>query len=251
MSLRSLRGLIPIAALLGLWQLVGNPNSTTAPAPSSWWPAFKAIEKSGAFWPALETTMLVYVEGLALATILGAVLGLALGSSRRITQALGPLLEFVRATPAAAVVPAALLLFHANTRTDVGVVVYGCIWPILLNTAAARAALPPLRLDVAHALRLTWWERMRKIVLPSVLPEVVTGVRVAAPVCLTITLLVDFLLSTGGIGYLLVQAQQTFLATNAFAMLAVIGIIGIAINVALGSAERVVLQRWPVQGRGR
>jgi ABC-type nitrate/sulfonate/bicarbonate transport system permease component len=250
-SLRSLRGLLPIAALLAIWQIVGNPNSATAPAPSSWWPAFKAIEKSGAFWPALEKTMVLYVEGLVAATILGVVLGIALGSSRRITKALGPLLEFIRATPAAAIVPAAIVVFHANTRTDIGVVVYGSIWPVLLNTAAARAALPPLRLEVAHALGLSWWDRMRKVVLPSLLPEIVVGIRIAAPVCLIITLLADFMLATGGIGYLLVLYQQSYVASNAFAMLAVIGIIGITINLALGSAERVVLHRWPARGRGR
>lgn len=251
MSLRALRGLLPIAVLLGIWQLVGNPNSTTTPTPSTWWPAFQSIEQSGAFWPALEKTMLLYIEGLIAATILGVLLGLMLGSSRRITQALGPLLEFVRATPAAAIVPIAILLFHATIRTEIGVVVYGSIWPVLLNTAAARAAIPPLRLDVAHALRLSRWDRMRKVVLPSVLPEIAVGVRVAAPICLIITLLVDFLMATGGIGYLLVQYQQSFVAANAFAMLAVIGIIGITINIVLGSTEKLVLYRWPVGGRGK
>lgn len=251
MRLRSLRGLLPIAVLLGIWQLVGNTNSVTAPPPSTWWPAFKSIEQSGAFWPAFAKTMELFLEGLVIATVLGIVLGLALGASRRVTQALGPLLEFLRVIPAAAIVPGAILLFHANSRTDIGIVVYGSIWPVLLNTAAARAAIPPLRLDVAHALRLSRWDRMRKIVLPSVLPEIVVGVRVAAPICLIVTLLVDFLVATGGIGYLLVQYQQTFIATNAFAMLAVIGIIGIAINVALGSAERVVLYRWPMGRRGQ
>ncbi len=251
MSWRSLRGLVPVAVLLGIWQLVGNPNSATAPAPSSWWSAFRTIERSGAFWPAFEKTMLLFAEGLVVATILGVLLGIALGSSRHVSQALGPLLEFLRATPAAALVPGAILLFHANARTDIGMVVYGSIWPVMLNTAAARAALPPLRLDVAHALRLSHWDRMRKIVLPSLLPEIVVGVRVAAPICLIITLLVDFLLSTGGIGYLEVQYEQTFVAANAFAMLAVIGILGILINLVLGSAERLVLYRWPVGGRGR
>jgi ABC-type nitrate/sulfonate/bicarbonate transport system permease component len=251
MTWRSLRGFVPIAVLLLIWQLVGNTNSVTAPPPSTWWTAFQGMVNSGAFWPALEKTMLLFIEGLVAATILGIVLGIALGSSRRLTQALGPLLEFVRATPAAAIIPGAILLFHVNTRTEVGVVVYGSIWPVLLNTAAARATLPSLRLDVAHALGLSWWERMRKIVLPSVLPEVVVGLRVAAPVCLIITLLVDVLLATGGIGYLLVQYQETFNSTSAFAMLAVIGLIGILINIALGSAERVVLRRWPAGASAR
>jgi ABC-type nitrate/sulfonate/bicarbonate transport system permease component len=245
MRLRSLRGLLPLAVLLGIWQLVGNTESPTLPPPSTWWPAFRSIAQTGALWPAVEKTMLLYVEGLVIATILGAFLGCALGSSKKLAQALGPILEFLRATPAAAIVPGLLLLFHANSRTDIVIVVYGSIWPVLLNTAAARAALPPLRLDVAHGMGLSWWERMRKIVLPSLLPEIVVGVRVAAPICLIITLLVDFLVATGGIGYLLVQYQQQFQASNAFAMLALIGVIGILINLALGSAQNLVLRRWP------
>ena len=149
-----------------------------------------------------------------------------------------PAFEFLRATPAAAIVPGALLLFHANVtyrrrRSSCTARSGRCC----SNTAAARAALPPLRLDVAHALRLSLvgsHAQDRAAVAAA-------GDRrrrpFAAPVCLIVTLLVDFLVATGGIGYLLVQYQQTFLASSAFAMLAVIGIIGILINLALGSAR--------------
>ena len=248
MSLKSLRGLLPLAVLLGVWQLLGDSHSPTSPAPSAWWSAFKEIEKSGALRPALGKTMLMFAEGLVLATVLGVVLGVALGASRRLTRALSPTLEFLRATPAAAIVPGALLLFHATTRTKIGIVVYGSTWPVLLNTAAARSALSPLRLDVAKSLRMSWWERMRKFVLPSLMPEIVVGVRVAAPICLIVTLVVDFLVAGGGIGYLLVQYQQTFDASSAFALLAVIGIVGVLIDLALGGAERLALRRWPAGG---
>jgi len=86
---------------------------------------------------------------------------------------------------------------------------------------------------------------MRKIVLPSLVPQIVVGIRVAAPICLVVTLLADYLVGTQGLGYILVQTQQQFQAAEAFAMIAVIGILGILINVLLGSAERVALRRWP------
>lgn len=246
MRLRALRGLVPLALLLVVWQLVGSTDAaSTTPAPSTWWTALKQIEHSGALWSALGKTMLLYVEGLVLATVLGVALGLALGSSRRLTQALGGLLEFLRATPAAAIVPGALLLFHATSGTKVGIVVYGSIWPILLNTAAARKALSPLRLDVAHCMQMSWWDRMRKFVLPSLLPEIVVGVRIAASIALIVALLVDVLVATGGLGYLLVQYQSTFQSSSAFAMLAVIGVVGIVVNLAIGLSERFVLRRWP------
>jgi ABC-type nitrate/sulfonate/bicarbonate transport system permease component len=245
MSLKALRGIIPIALLLLLWQLVGNVHSSSTPSPSTWWPAFKQLSSEGVLWPALGKTMRLYLEGLAVSVILGVVLGMALGASRRLTQALSPLLEFLRATPAAAIVPGVLLLFHANSRSQIGIVVYGSIWPVLLNTTAARRALAPLRLDVAHSMGLSWWDRMRKIVLPSLLPEIVVGIRVTATICLIITLLVDFLVATGGIGYLLVEYQQQFDATDAFALLATIGVVGILLNLLLGTLERLVLRRWP------
>jgi NitT/TauT family transport system permease protein len=245
MRLSSLRGLIPLAVILLFWQLVGNPGSTTLPPPSQWWDAFKSIESGGSLWPALRQTLKLFVEALLIAIVLGVGLGIALGASRRLNRALGPLLEFLRTTPAAAVVPGAILLFGVNERTDVGIVVFGSIWPILLNTAAARRAMPQLRLDLAHSLHLSWAARMRKVILPSLMPHIVIGIRVAAPICFIITLLVDFLVATGGLGYLLVQFQQTFDAPSAFALLAFIGVVGFLINLVLGITERFALRRWP------
>jgi len=247
MSLRTLPGLAPIALVLVLWQLFGDQDSINTPPPSAWWSAFRTIEQSGALWPALGISLRLFVAGLVLATVLGVALGGALGASRRLSRALSPVLEFVRATPAAAIVPAALVLFHASARTEIGVIVYGSIWPILLNTAAARAALPAMRLDVARCLQLSAGERMRKVVLPSLLPEIVIGIRIAVPVCLIVTLLVDFLVATGGMGYLLVQYQQSFQVASAFALLVTIGVVGIVLNLAIGSAERLILRRWPAE----
>jgi ABC-type nitrate/sulfonate/bicarbonate transport system permease component len=249
MSWRTLRGLLPIALVILLWQVLGDPDSTTTPPPSAWWRSFGEIERSGALWPALATSLRLFALGLLLATVLGVALGAALGSSRTLSRALSPLFEFVRATPAAAIVPAALVLFQADDKTEIAIIVYGTIWPILLNTAAARAALPGLRLEMATCLRLSTGDRLRKVVLPSLLPEIVVGVRVAVPVCLIVTLLVDFLVATGGMGYLLVQYQQSFQVAAAFALLATIGVVGVLLNLLIGSAERVILRRWPAGAR--
>ena len=241
----ALKGLIPILVVLGIWQLVGSSSSPSTPAPSSWWTAFKSIESGDSFWPAFWITVRLDLEGLAIATIVGITLGIALGSSRLLTQALSPLLEFMRTTPAAAIVPVAILVFRAGITTDLGVIAYGTVWPILLNVTVGRSSMSPLRLDVAHSLGLSWWARMRKIVLPSLLPEIVTGVKVAAPICLIVTILVDFLVSTGGLGYQLIQYQETYSAPSAFALLAVIGVLGIMISVLLGFAEGLLMHRWP------
>lgn len=247
-ALRSLRGLVPLAVVLLFWQYHSRTHSPSTPPPSEWWTAFKHIEGTGVLWTGLWVTLKLYVEGLVAAIVLGTALGVAWGSSRRLLQALSPLLEFLRATPAAAVVPVAILLFHATKKTEIGIVVYGSIWPILLNTAAARSALPPLRLDMAHSLRLSWFSRFRKVVLPSLLPAIMVSVRVAAPIALIVTILVDFLMATGGIGYLLIQYEQSFQSASSFALLALVGVVGILNDLLLTRIERTVLHRWPAGG---
>lgn len=245
MKLSALKGLVPIAVLLGLWQLLGDPHSPTVPAPSAWWQALQQLREQGELWTALRITVELFLAGLVIAIILGVLLGASLGASRRLTQALNPLLEFLRTTPAPAVVPGVMLLAGANDRSDIGVIVFGAVWPILLNTAAARSALPESRLDVARTLSMSWPAREWKIVLPSLLPGILTGIRVATPICLIMTLLADFLLTSGGLGDLLVQLQQSFDAAGTFALLAVIGVMGLALNALIAGVERLVLRRWP------
>lgn len=240
-----LKGLLPIAVVLALWQLLGSPHSTTLPAPSAWWQAFERLRDQGQLWSALRTTVQLFLVGLVLAVIIGVAVGTALGASRRFNRALNPLLEFLRTIPAPAIVPAAILLTGLNDRSAIGVIVFGAVWPVLLSTASARAALPESRLDVARTLNLSWPARTWKIVLPSLLPAILTGVRVAAPICLIMTLLADFLLTSGGLGQLLVQLQQQFDAAGTFALLAVIGIVGLLLNLAIAGFERLVLRRWP------
>jgi ABC-type nitrate/sulfonate/bicarbonate transport system permease component len=239
-----LKGLVPLILVLGVWQLVGDKSSPTLPQPSPWWTALKSIEQQGGLWSAFEKTIVLFVEGLALATIVGVALGVALGSSERLSNGLSPTLEFWRTTPAAAIVPAVILLCGTAVGAEIGIVVFGTVWPILLNVTAARRALPSLRIDLANSFGLSWWARMRKIVLPSLVPDILTGLRIAGPICLIVVLLVDFLMSTGGLGYLIVEYQGSFEASSTFAIVAVVGVIGYLVTVGLAATEFLVLHRW-------
>ncbi|MET9388731.1 ABC transporter permease subunit [Streptomyces sp. NPDC002928] len=243
--LKAFRGYVFFAVVLGIWQLVGNPDSPLAPTPSRWWPAFKTVESNGTLWTATAKSLELYVESLVTGLVIGVVLGIAIGGSRVLSRMLGPLLEYCRTTPPALLVPAAVLLFGLHTYMEIGIVVFASVWPVLLSTAGARRALPEQRLDVARTLHFSWWKRMRKIVLPSLVPEIALGVRVAVPLCLLLVLLVDFLLGTGGLGYVLIQSQQSFASAQAWALVAFIGVLGRLITVVVDRSERLVLRRWP------
>jgi ABC-type nitrate/sulfonate/bicarbonate transport system permease component len=234
-ALPSARGLLPLVALLVAWQLLQTGNSPYFPPPSDWWNGLMLLAKSGRFYPAL----------LAVAVVIGTGIGLLISVFPRFSRAVGPLLEFLRAIPPPAVVPVAILFMGYDERMKLTVVVLAAIWPILLNTSSAAERVHPLLLDVARSFRLSAVDRMRLIILPSVVPAVLLGIRVALPVAIVVTLLVEILTSIEGIGALMIAAQRNFQSPQVYGLLVLIGLFGLLVNNVFAVFEAILLRRWP------
>ena len=225
-----LRGLLPLALGLAVWQLTAPEGSPYFPPPARWFQALGDLWSEGALGPAAVATLWTFLLGLGVATVLGVVLGLVLGASSRADRALGPTLEYARAMPPAAVVPVATLLIGYDGTMKVAVVASAAIWSILLNTRSAVHQLDPVLLDMARSLRLGLAERLRKVVLPALLPSVFLGVRVAAPVSLVITLLVEILTQVRGVGALLAIAQRNYQPARVYGLILVAGLFSLLVN---------------------
>jgi len=244
-ALPSARGLLPLVALLAVWQLLQTGNSPYFPPPSDWWNGLVLLAKSGRLYPALSATTLTLLLGLVVAVTMGAGVGLLMGVSPRLNRAVGPLLEFLRAIPPPAIVPVAILFMGYDERMKLTVVVLAAIWPIVLNTSSAAERIHPLLLDVAHSFRLSAVDRMRLIVLPSVVPAILLGIRVALPVTIVVTLLVEILTSIEGIGALMISAQRNFQSSQVYGLLVLIGLFGLLVNDVFAIFEAILLRRWP------
>lgn len=240
-----LRGLLPLALLLVVWQLVGQEDSATFPRPSSWWPAIKDIADSGELWPSLGATVTTFLISLAVASLLGVALGIAVGGSRTADRATAPTMQFFMSIPAPTLVPVALLVIGSGRAMQVGVVVFAAIWPIVLNTAAGMRAVPAVRLEMARVLGLPAFARFTKVVLPSIAPGALLGVLISAPICIVVTLLVEMLTSSDGLGFLLLESQRTFQSAEVYGLLVVIGVLGYLVNTAVSLLERRLLRNLP------
>jgi ABC-type nitrate/sulfonate/bicarbonate transport system permease component len=221
-----LRGLLPVVAVLAIWQLFGTNESLFFPPPSEWFMALGRIHVSGSLTPAVTQTLSTYVFGLAFAIAIGCVAGVAIGASPRIDRALNPSITFLAAIPGAAVVPVAVLLLGPSQIS--GVVVVGLIvsWPVLLAAAAAMRTVPVVRLEMSHTVGLTPLQRWSKVILPSLTPGILLGVRVASAMALIVTLLADIFGTGAGLGRLLIESQQRFETATAWGLLFVIGTFG-------------------------
>jgi ABC-type nitrate/sulfonate/bicarbonate transport system permease component len=238
------QGLTPLVALLAAWQVVAPGPSAYFPAPFEWWKAAVALWGSGQLGPAFGATMTTFAAGLAIAVAAGTTLGITIGASRPATRALGPLLEFMRAIPPPVMVPVAALLIGYGLAMKLSVVVLSAVWPVLLNTASAAARVDPLLVDVARTFRLPAARWIGRIVAPSTVPSLLLGVRVAIPLAIVVTLLVEMLTSLPGVGALMIQAQRNFQSAQVYALLVMVGSFGFAVNGLFAAVEAIVLRRW-------
>jgi ABC-type nitrate/sulfonate/bicarbonate transport system permease component len=245
LAIPPLRGLLPLIVGLIVWQLVSHGQSAYYPRPSLWWEGIEHEWQSGALKPAIEATLKSFIWALLVATVLGTLLGILIGRARRVDRALGPFLEFCRFLPAAAVVPIAVLAVGYTERMKIFVVVFAGIWPILLQVRTAVRTQSPLLLDVARSLHLGRIRTLRQVILPSLVPSIMLGLRVAAPIVLVVVLLVEIVTQVPGIGGLISTAQKTFDAATAYGLLAIVGVIGIAVNAILAALEGWLLRYRP------
>jgi ABC-type nitrate/sulfonate/bicarbonate transport system permease component len=128
------------------------------------------------------------------------------------------------------------------------VVVCGALWPILLQVHDATRSQGALQSDVARSLRLGPVRTMRHVTLPSLAPAIMLGVRLAAPICLVVVLLVEIVTQTDGLGRIISQAQQTFDAPTVHGTVAIVGLCAVAIN-AIVSFVGSRLLRYETDGR--
>src|SRR6185295_9865382 len=138
------------------------------PPPSAWWDSVRVMIQNGKLAPALASTLVTFMLAIAIACIMGGVLGILIGRSRKARRALGPLFEFCRGLPPPVIVPVAVLLLGYAQSLKLVVVVWVAMWPILLNTASSAALVHELLVDVSRTFHLSRFAILRKIILPTV-----------------------------------------------------------------------------------
>jgi ABC-type nitrate/sulfonate/bicarbonate transport system permease component len=229
-NLPPLRGLLPLALLLGLWELVQRGRSTYFPRPSEWWSSIATAWDAGTLGPAIEATMQSFLLALAIATVLGTIIGVLVGRSTAADRLFGPLFEYCRVMPPAAVVPVLVLFTGYTERMKIFVVLFAAIWPILLQVRAAARRMNPVLLDVARTLRLGRRRTATGVLLPALVPDVITGVRLAAPTVLVVVLLVEVVTQVGGIGSLLETAQRNYDSPLVYGLIVLTGVLALLVN---------------------
>lgn len=232
---------VPVA-LFAAWWFVSN-SSTSVYFP----PLHKILSSFVHTWLAQRIVSDVlpslwrFVAGYAIAAVLGIAIGFALGLAPRVRKATGLVLEFLRFVPPPALIPAAILILGAGTTEKLLLIAFGAVWPILLNTTDGVRDIHPTLRETTLVYRLPRPLRLGVVALPAASPQIFTGLRVALPIALILTVLSEMVASTNGIGFLTLQAQQSFAMPEMWAGILLLGVFGYVVNVLFSAVERRVL----------
>ena len=235
-----------LATLIALWWAASHAGWVSRvflPTPEATFASLHEGLASGELAAFTQATVLRMLEGWLLASIVGIALGVLIGISPAARAWLQPTLEFVRPLPASALLPLAISIFGLSPGMVLFVVAFGAMWPVLLATVHGFANVEPRLLEVARCLQLGRGAFVWKIGLPNALPDILAGMRLSLTVSLIVAVVGEMIASQAGLGQAILLAARAFRASELFAGIVLLGLIGFSSNALLGFVDRRLL-KW-------
>jgi ABC-type nitrate/sulfonate/bicarbonate transport system permease component len=203
-----------------------------------------------AFWRRLGLTMRAWAIGLALASVAAIVTGTVIGLVPLLRRATHTTVEFLRPIPSVAIVPIAVIIQGISVEAALIIIVYASFWQMFVQVLYGVADVDVVARDTARGFGLTRVERLTMVVLPTALPYVMTGLRLAASVALILTITAEMVIGNTGLGTLIMLSRSTpGDSAGLYAFVVVAGVLGIVINSTFRFVERRVLH-WHQSVRG-
>jgi ABC-type nitrate/sulfonate/bicarbonate transport system permease component len=176
--------------------------------------------------------------GWVIAAVAGIALGVAIGRLPLLADLTEPLVHFARAVPPPALVPVFLFVFNIGTPMEVATIIFGVIWPVLLNSIDGARHVHPGHLETARAFRIPAGTRLVRIILPGAAPKIFAGLRLSLALALVMMIVAEFVGSTDGIGNEMLKDQSLFNVPGMWGVIVLLGILGMLLNGAFGLVER-------------
>jgi ABC-type nitrate/sulfonate/bicarbonate transport system permease component len=236
-------GLVVLAAL-ALWELLTRGGVL----PSQDLPPFTSVISALAgdmgnpfLWQSIATTMTAWGVGIAVVVAVAVPLGMLLGLSRPAYRASHLSIEFVRTIPSTAAIPLLILLYGTGYRLTVVMVILGAIWPLLIQTMYGVNDVDPVTRDAGRAYGLNRMKQFTRIVLPSALPYVATGLRLSAVIGLILAIAASLVAGGDGLGGAIASAAGAAATEVMYGRILVAGVLGLVVTYAFTRLERRML----------
>ncbi|MHC6595070.1 ABC transporter permease [Arthrobacter sp. C152] len=239
---------LAVLLFLALWEF--GPQYLAAPATRVFLPplhdvlsAAARLLDTGQLQSHLQASLTRSVSGFGVAVVSAVALGLLIAWYGWLNSFLNPLLELFRNTATLALLPVFTLLLGIGEESKITIVAYAAFFPVLLNTIAGVRTVDPLLVRAARSLGLNSFRLFQKVILPSAVPTIFTGIRMAGTSSILVLIAAEMVGAKAGLGYLIVNSQASFLIPDMYAGILTVSVLGLLVNVLLVGLERH-FSRW-------
>ncbi|MGY1838147.1 MULTISPECIES: ABC transporter permease [unclassified Modestobacter] len=179
--------------------------------------------------------------GFALGSVVGVLVGTAIGRSVILRQLTDPTIEFLRSIPATATLPLFIILLGGDNGMRIAFIAYAVMWFVIINTASGVGSIHPTVLDMGRVFRIPRWKVLVRIIVPAALPEIFAGLRIGATVSLLAAVVSELVLASNGIGHRLIIAQTQFRIADLWSWIVLLAVLGFLLNITMELIERRLL----------
>ncbi|WP_200843946.1 nitrate ABC transporter permease [Pantoea sp. 18069] len=234
--------LLGLALLVLAWAGISMATGGSIPGPAATWE--QAIElfsdpfysngpnDQGVGWNVLASLERVAI-GFGLAALVGIPAGFLIGRFKFLSKMFNPIISLLKPVSPLAWLPIGLLVFKGANPAAIWTIFICSIWPMVINTAIGVQRVPQDYMNVARVLNLSEWKIATKILLPSVLPYMLTGVRLAVGTAWLVIVAAEMLTGGVGIGFWVWDEWNNLNVMNIIIAIGVIGIVGLALELLL------------------
>jgi NitT/TauT family transport system permease protein len=231
-----------VLCLLGIWEIMAESGvfyrGVVPPLPAIGAALAKLLSTGDFYWNVGVTAQEIAI-GLVIGGVCGLVAGLVIGGNRFIAQAFEPYLYYLGPTPKIVFFPVMIMWFGVGGGSKIAMGAVSCFFPIALSVAAGMRQIDPILIRVGTSFRANPWQMASKIYLPAMRHPIVNGLRLGLGVALIGTLLAETKLSNQGLGFLVIQAYNSFNMPQLYAILVVLFVLAIGVNVLVARFARL------------
>lgn len=235
---------------VALWELVSASGFVNNQALAGVGPTLRALGSHGTeLLHAVGGTMQAWAVGLAVAIVAGVVLGALVGRSSVAAASTEMLVRMMRPLPSLALIPVAILIAGLGLKMTASLVAFTSFWPIFINARYGVRQVDNLLIETGRTLDLRGFAMLRRVILPAASPLIASGIQVSVSLALIVTVSVELVGGTGGIGLFVLGQQQANQVPAMYAGILVGGLLGWALNTTYAGLVNWLLP-WRTTERG-
>lgn len=246
-AVRIVGGLLVPLAILGVWQAVTSSGlipSYRLPAPATVVQAAVQLADSGDLWIHIAISVQRVLLGFAIGSVVGLAGAALVGLTRAGDVLLSPTLAAFRAIPSLALVPLLLLWMGIGEDSKVTLIAIGAFFPVFTTVSVALRQVDPHSVEMARSFSLRGFALFRTVQLPSVVPSIMSGLRLALAQSWLFLVAAELIAASMGLGWLLTDSQSTGRVDRILLAIVLLALLGTLTNGILSLVQKYLLRRW-------